>query len=237
MSQLDELYTKWKAKPGSKTLTPLVTELNPLIDKAMRSYGLSKSPGLKTRAQLHVIKVLPGYDPKRAGLKTFVTGELQRLRRIGAQQEFAIPIPEQAAIDLKGVRRQEKELTYSLGRDPTPQELADVTRLSPRRIATIKRKYGAPVVSESMFRSQEGEVNTPGVTTGLNPDNLWVDAVYDTLDPIDKKIVDWTLGRSGEPTLTKTQIAAKLGMSVSAITQRAARVARKLEEGSEYRVI
>jgi DNA-directed RNA polymerase specialized sigma subunit len=232
-----QLYERWKARPGPATLTPLMKSVTPLIDKALRSYGFEGNPNVRSRAQVHVMGVLPRYNPSKASLRTFLTNELKRIQRFGPQQRFAIPIPEQAALDLKSVERHERELSYTLGRDPTWEELSDATGLSSRRVQAVKSKYGVPVLSETAFETPEGDISPPGVTGGLDPEDLWMEAVYGGLDPIDKKILDWSMGHHGQRQLTKTQMAANLNMSVSAITQRALRIARKLEEGREHRIL
>lgn len=234
---LEGLYKQWKSSPGPTTLTPLVTALNPLVDKALKSYGYDKEPNMRTTAQLHVIKSLGRYDPMKSQLRTFMTNELKRIQRLGPRHRFAIPIPEQAALDLKSVDRHENELRYTLGRDPTVDELSDTSGISSSRIQSIRRKYAVPIVTEDAFRGDDNEPTLPGTVAGLDPQTLWIEAVYPDLDPADKKIVDWTLGWHGQSRLSKTEMAARLKVSVAAVTQRAARISRRFDEGAGYRPI
>jgi DNA-directed RNA polymerase specialized sigma subunit len=76
-----------------------------------------------------------------------------------------------------------------------------------------------------------------GTESGLDFEDLWIDAVYGELDGRDRKIMDWTLGWHGQPKLTKTEMAKRLGMSVSAITQRAMRIANRVDEGREHTIL
>jgi len=231
-----QLYKQWKASPNPGTLTPLVSSLRPTIDSALRTYGYADDPNMRTTAQLHVIKALPRYDPKRAKLNTFVFNELKRIQRFGPKQQHAIPIPEQAALDLRSLQRIEHDLVHELGREPTPPELADKSGLSVRRINSIRRRYAIPTVTEQAFESDIGVRDVPA-TRGNESERLWLDALYAELDPIDKKILDWSLGMHGQPRISKTQMATKLGISIPAITQRARRLSARVSEGMEYEIL
>jgi len=234
---LEDMFGRWKSKPGPGTLTPLITALNPLVDKTLKSYGYDKEPNMRTTAQLHMIKSLNRYDPTKSQLKTFMTNELKRIQRLGPKHRYTIAIPEQAALDLKSIDRHEAELQHTLGRDPSTDELSDMSGLSTGRIQAVRKKYSVPVVTEDAFQSPEGGVSVPGTSPGLDPQTVWLEAVYPDLDPADKKIMDWSLGWHGQPKLSKTQMAVKLGVSVAAITQRSMRISKRLEEGAGYRPI
>jgi len=235
---IDRLFNTWKQAPGPNTVTPLVKSLDPMISKALSSYGYAGDPNMKTTAQLHVIKALPRFDPKRAQLGTFVFNELKRLQRLGPKQQHAIPMPEQAAFDLKSIQRVEHDLSYKLGREPNHDELADATGLASRRIQAIKKRYGMPTLTEQSFATDEGFIEVPGQRSGSDESQeLWTEAVYYEMDPVDKKIFDWSTGLHGQSKISKTNMAAKLGISIPAITQRAQRISKKLTEGMEYNIL
>jgi DNA-directed RNA polymerase specialized sigma subunit len=237
----DDYFKVWKKEPSPRTLTPLMSSLKPTLDRAIKSYGFDpKDSNIRSTAQLHAIKVLNRFDPEhqsKAKLDTFMMNEMRRLQRIGTQQKYAIPVPEQAAMDLKAVTERENELAYELGRDPTPNELSDFTGLSKRRIATIKQKYGMPVIHSQVRDTEGGGQEMVGTEEGLDFEQLWIDAVYDELDGRDKKILDWTLGHHGQPKLTKTEMAKRLKISIPAVTQRAARIANKIDEGRSNTIL
>jgi len=228
-----ELFQQWHTAPTPTTLSPLLTELEPSIMKALKTYGYAKDPNMRTSVQLHLANSLQRFDPQKSNIKTFVNHELKRINRLGPRHRFAIPMPEQAALDLRDVERQRTELTAATGREPTVKELADSTGLSSQKISRIQTRYATPVLTqESLAQSGQSE---PGTET-LDYDQLWLEAVYDGLDGVDQKIVDWTLGWHAQPTLTKTDIAAKLGLSISAISQRAQNLAVKFDEGRGHQL-
>ena len=236
-ASIDSLYKHYQSNKRPETLTPLIGALQPTIDKAIKTYGYTGDPSVRTAAQLHVAKAIERFDPSRgAALPTFVFTELQRLQRIGSKQSFAIPMPEQAALDLKAIRNTSEELKYELGREPNSDELADATGISHKRLEYVMKKYNRPSISEAAFTTDEGSKATPG-TVRPDTEQLWMDLTHAQLSPTDKKIMEWSTGMRGSERLTKSMIAARLGISVPAVSQRAARIAKQLEEGYNYQVI
>lgn len=222
-----QAWDAWKKTPGPDTLTPLIRSVNPVIDRALHSYGMSNDPTMKNVAQLHVIKVLPRFDPSKSKLETFLTNELKRLQRIGTQQTQMIKAPERVVLDWRHVNNSELELKDRLGRDPTVDELSDFTGIGTRRISMIRRSMKPTITAESFSQGDNQQVG--GVSADY--EDLWRDSFYAGLgDPVDRKIMDWTLGWHDQPQLSKTEMARRLGISSAAVSQRSARLASSLEQ-------
>ena len=231
-ADIDKLYESWRRQPDSSHTTAVVQALDPVISKALHGYGFGGDSLARTTAQLHLAKALPRFDPSRGKLSSFAVTELQRLQRVLPRQQYALPVPEAAAFDLRDLKLAETELSAELGRDATMAELSDKTGLSRLRITRLRQRFGRPEVSESAFVSEAGYTDLPGVNS--RSEAAWVDAVYDEVDPVDKKIMEWSMGRGGQPVLSKTEIARRLNISPAAVTQRGIRLANKLEEGMAY---
>jgi DNA-directed RNA polymerase specialized sigma subunit len=225
------LFDAWKAAPGPATLTPLVGRLDPIVNKALGAYGYSGDANMKSTARLLAIQALPKYDPSKAALDTFVFGELRRLQRIGPQQEHAIPIPERVILERRIVERTTDELQEELGRPPTDDELLDRTGLSNKRLRTLRAAHGEVVGPR---RDEAGQVIADATDTS-DGSGLWEAAVVDSLDPVDRKIYEWSTGSGGER-MTKLQMAQRLRLSPAAITQRSSRIARLLRSGEGMQV-
>jgi len=232
MDKMHEAYQAWKAKPDKRNMAGVITALDPVIDKALTTYGFQGNANAKAMARLHAASVLPRYDESKAKLNTFMTNELQRLQRIVPKASAPLSVPEGAALDLRTLQAHERDIATSKGRDATVAELADGTGLSPKRIEYIRTRYAIPTVGEQSFLDEEGYTSVPG--TLARDESVWIDAVYDEVDDIDKKILDWSLGRAGEPLLSKREMAERLGVSAAAVTQRSIRLANKLQEGTQY---
>jgi len=54
--------------------------------------------------------------------------------------------------------------------------------------------------------------------------------VYDSSDATDRRLIELTTGYGGTPIMSKTQAAAKLGISTAQVTRRTARIGEKLNE-------
>ena len=230
-SEVPDLFGTWKAAPGPKTLTPLVQQLDPVIDKALGAYGYAGDANMKNTARLLAVKALPRYDPEKATLNTFVFGELRRLQRVGPQQEYAVPIPERIMLERAAADRATDDLREELGRQPTDDELLDRTGLTLKRLRTLR---GVPTQVVGSRTDDAGQVITDAADE-MDSSRLWEEAVAVSLDPVDRKIYEWSTGTGGER-LTKTQMAARLRLSPAAITQRSARIAQKLSAGEGMRI-
>ena len=226
------LYGAWKAKPGKQTLTPLLTHLDPVINKALSAYGYGDDRNMRNTARVLAIKALPKFDPERASLDTFVFGELRRLQREGPKQEFAVAIPERVMLDRATLNRSVGELRESLGRDPTDDEVVDATGISQKRLRTIR---GVVAQNVGPQLDEKGDVVTAGVDDVPDGRALWEEAVTSSFGPIDKKIYEWSTGVGGIR-LSKTQIAQRLRLSPAAITQRSARIVARLSEGEGMQI-
>jgi DNA-directed RNA polymerase specialized sigma subunit len=231
-------YEAWKKKPGPATMTPLVMRLSPTIDSALRGYGLQDDSMMRNAARIHVSEAVQSYDPKKgASLDTFVRTELQRLQRINAQRRSPIPVPEGALTDIKTIDTYEDELDHELGRPPTVFELADRSGISIKRIETLRKKY-KPVVTD-MSGTHSSDDDSPFLLPAqqFDRDQFAINMAYYDADPIDKKIMEWSLGLYGSKKLNKVQMAKKLGVSVPAISKRAQGIQGRIEEHRKYAVL
>lgn len=234
--EFDDLFDTWKQTPSPEINTKLLGTVQPIIDTAVNSYaGQSASPTLKNKARLMALKALGTYDPKKGNVKTHLLSQLQSLRRAAAQEQNIIGIPEQVGLDFQRLSAAENELRDSLSRDPSDDELADMTGLSTRRIKKI-RAFNQPV-SEGMTALQSGDseddTNTEIASTLPNytkHTDAWLDFVHGDLSPTDKLIMDMTLGRNGRRRASTQDIARRLNITPGAVSQRAAKIQQMIDQ-------
>jgi DNA-directed RNA polymerase specialized sigma subunit len=236
----DTLYPQWKANQSPETNTRMLQVIQPIVDTAVSSYGgKATSPNLKSRARLMALKALSTYDPQRGNVKTHLLSQLQSLRRLSAQEQNIISIPEQVGLDYRRLAESENELRDNLGRDVLDDELADHTGLSVRRIRKV-RAFNQPV-SEGMTTARsstsEDAANTdiasslPGAT---NTADAWMNFVYDDLSPTDKLIMDMSLGRNGRRATSTQDIARRLNITPGAVSQRAAKIQNMIDQRYQH---
>jgi RNA polymerase primary sigma factor len=234
-SAFDTAYQTWQTTKTPETNTALLGTLQPVIDTAVMSYaGQNASPTIRSRAKMMALKALDTYDPKRGNVRTHLLSQLQSLRRLSAQAQNIITIPEQVGLDYSRLNESEGELRDQLGRDPTDDELADQTGLSKKRIQKI-RAFNQPV-SEGMTTREVGDDEAYGGDVASNIPNstrsadAWFNFVYDDLGPVDKLIADMTLGRNGRRKASTQDIARRLNITPGAVSQRAAKIQSLLDK-------
>jgi DNA-directed RNA polymerase specialized sigma subunit len=229
--ELRPAYEAWSQKGGPEETAAFLQAIDPILQTALHSYGGEPSPVLKSHAKLIALRAARQYDPKRARLRTHLLTHLQSLRRISASLNQPVPVPEKAWLHWDRLQRAEEELRESLGREPSTLELADHSGLSVRRIERL-RKIMHPAYLASQVRREDPEsgATDPAIASWERP---WQDFVYHDLSPQDRFIMEASLGLYGRQRLSKQQIAKQLGITVSAVSQRAARIQKLLDQAQE----
>lgn len=223
-----DAFKAWKTTPTPATNSAVLKAVSPVIDSAMTSFGGSGGSTLRSRAKLLTLQALPSYDPSRGSLRTHLLGHLQRLRRVGADSQNIIRIPEAVALNFQHLSQAEAEFRDRFGREPSDSEIADRTGLSLKRITHI-RKSQLPV-SEGMTQvpSAEGDIHDPAVNARDPRQTAWEDFVYHDLGRTDQFIMDAALGRNGRRRMSVGAIAAALGVTAGAVSQRAKKIEQLL---------
>lgn len=239
-AEFDSVYPQWKSNPTPELNMQLVKTMQPVIDTAVSSYvGANASPTIRSRARLMALKSLGTYDPRRGNVKTHLLSQMQSLRRLAAKEQNIISIPEQVGLDFKRLNEAENELRDSLGRDPTDEEMADMTGLSTRRIRKV-RGFNQPV-SEGMtarHNSNSDDATNTDIASSLpnytRHTDAWLNFVYDDLSPTDKLVMDMTLGRNGRRRASTQEIAQRLRLTPGAVSQRAAKIQQMIDQRYQH---
>lgn len=228
-------YFAWKADPTPVALNEVVRVLTPILHKALQTYA-PKQEGkiLLGKAKILAIRAVRTYDPKSgAKLETHVMSQLQSLRRYAASSSTALKKSERYLQEYQEMKRQAAAFYEEHGRDPSDTELCDrmgisLTKLRKLRLYEV-REIGTSQAS-GINEEDSDESGSEVSTNSTDPQEIWLDYVYHDLSPIDQKILDWKMGMHGQPILSNQEIAKKLGITPSAVTQRAAKISRQLEE-------
>lgn len=225
---LSTQYNQWKQQDTPQTRRGVLTAVQPVIDRTVASYG--NHPYITGQAKKLALQALHTYDPQKGKLQSHIQSQLRGLQRLAMQQEQIISLPERVMLDRRDLLQAETTLEDKLGRLPSVDEIANYTGLNPRRIAYIRGT--SPAVSSGSLRGESGEPIDPAVqsaqpTTDLS---LWERMVYEDLSPRDKVIYDYTLGSHGTPKMAANALAARLGVTPAAISQRKAAIQQQLDQ-------
>lgn len=227
-------HQTWLKNQTPETNVEILKAVQPTIDTALASYvGKTPSPTMRSRARLMALNALQTFDPNRGNVRTHLLSQMQGLRRLAAKEQNIISIPEQVGLDFQRLDQAENELRDQLNRDPSDDEIADFTGLSTKRIRKI-RNFHQPI-AEGMTAVSTNAENTPTeIASSLPGDHsttdAWLNFVYDDLGPVDKLIMDMTLGRNGKRQTPTQEIARRLNITPGAVSQRAAKIQAMLDK-------
>lgn len=226
----DEFHS-WKSNPSPETRGALLHKVQPIIDTAIHTHvGPSASPVVKTQAKLMALNSLNSYDPEKGSMRTHMISQLRGLQRTAAQGNQIISIPERVALNRRHLMDAEGSLRDKLGRDPSDMEIADHTGLSLKRIGYIRQAHSG--TNTGSIIDEEGEVHSPAsvIPGAHSKDDAWADMIYHDLGDTDRSIMEYTLGLRGVQPISTNEIAARVGLSPGAISQRKAKIQSMLDE-------
>lgn len=228
-------HQSWLKNPTPEANTQIIKEVQPIIDTALSSYaGGTASPAIKTRAKLMALKAMQNFDPARGNIRTHLLSQLQSLRRLSAQEQNIISIPEQVGLDYQKLTETENELRDRFSREPSDLEIADATGLSTRRIKKIRMFHKPVAEGSTVIETADDYADSGGVASKIpgqtSEQDAWADFVYGDLDPINKVIMDMSLGRNGRRKSPVQDIARKLNITPGAVSQRAAKIQAMLDK-------
>lgn len=229
----DTLWQQWKTTPTPDNGAALLSAIEPDIDKALRAHVARPTPLMRSKARELSLQALRTYDPARGTkMSSHIYSHMQGLRRYAGKVTAGVRVPERLLLDRNAVQSATADLADRLGRDPTDDELADHTGLSMRRLAAIRR-YHSPMTTGYMSQvGESGEGLDPASRLPNAPamSRAWLNLVYDELGPLDKKVLEYSLGYGGNPVLPVQVIAAKLRRSPGWVSQRTKLIQEKLDQ-------
>lgn len=218
----DDAYTAWKADPSPSNLNATVRSLDGTINYALYAVGDTDNPQLKHQARLFAADAVKTFDPtKGAQLPSWVSGQLQSLRRFKRENTGPVKVPERAQLDAWHLEKSRRDYLDKNGVEPDVKQLADSSNLSVKRIADVRRAT-RPVVAQDAIGDVEQNL--------VDFTDEALEYVFDESDATDRKIIEHLTGYGGTKTMPKHLLAQQMGVSPSQITRRSERIARKLQD-------
>lgn len=221
-SSPDTLFANYQTDPSQDNLRTVVRALDPTVNQVLGSINAADDPTVRAEARRIAAESVLSYSPDRgAALPTYVTSQLQQLRRFKRQTQSPVSIPDRLQLDSYHLDRKRKEFIDRHGRDPDMLELSDFSHIPLRRIKKIN----------SATRSMVAEDTIDAVSgTALDFDGEAVDYVYSDSDYLDRKILEHRLGYGGGEQLSLDELAVRLKLSPSQISRKSKRLAWRIQE-------
>jgi DNA-directed RNA polymerase specialized sigma subunit len=227
----NEPFARWKADPRPEVLRESINSMDDVIKSSIRRYvGTKSSPIVDQRARLLAAKALQSYDPKKgANLKTHIANQLRSLQRLAPDITDPLPPPERFRRHQREIMNASELLSEQLGREVTDEEIAELTSLPPARVSKVRSRMRARIPLSAFEEADEGEGDE--LVAGKHDDyDDWLDAVYHDLGNVDRLILMHRVGYRNADLLSTKEIAERLGMSPAAVSQRASRIQKRLDE-------
>lgn len=224
-----QAYNRWVVNQSPENMAELVSAFMPTVNSELQQYSGSRNL-LRARAKSYVIQAIKSFDPTGpAKLNSWVVTNLKQLSRYGKRLR-----PIRASEDLirssADLHRVELELEDRLGRKPTDEELQDETGWTPKALERIRAASVASIGEGAATSTDEDESpEAPGVEK-MDEIPFISDSVYQSLDKRDRSIFDHRLGTHGKKQLSGIDIAKKLGVTPSYVSQRASRIGSLISE-------
>lgn len=223
-----DAYTAWKMEPSEQNASSVFKALEPQIGTALHTFAPGMEDGLKMKAKVLTMQAMKTYNPKKGmHLKSYVYQQLQPLQREFGVRSNVVKVPERHIMERQRLTIAETELSDQLGRPPSVMELADYTHTPVKRITAIRAARMAVPESKTL----DPETGSPTISQRENAQEVWSQYVYQSLDPTNQRIFEMVTGYGGTKTVPKQEIAKKLRISPSAVSQRIGVITKKLEEG------
>lgn len=216
-----QLWQAWKADKSDQNLESLIKQVNPIIQSQVNKLSTNNIPrsALEAHAINLAINSFDNYDPNKTQLNTYLTWQLKPLNRYVYKHQNIGKIPESRIVHIGAINRAETELSELYGRAPTDQEIADQTGIALRDVNLIKKEN-----RQDLSKGFGAEDWQRSYTT--YDDTLWL--LWGELEGRDREILEYLYGMNGKETLGPSEIANKLGISPSRISQLKNRIADKL---------
>ena len=209
-----------------------MNDIDKMVDdhKRLINYEASKYSGfvplsvVTAEAYKLAYKAARNYDPKsEAKFSTHLTNQLKKLSRISTQFGSTVRLPENKQFKQQRLHNISLQLKEELGREPSVQELADATGMHIKEINFLLQNRRQDVSVGNLLFSPLF------VSNSANDD--WLSLVYHDLSNTDKVIFEYKTGFGGKSKLSNEEIAKKLHISASTISNRAKIIADKIGEG------
>jgi RNA polymerase primary sigma factor len=243
LTHAEELDLARRKDLGDEAARRRLVECNlRLVISMARAYSTSGVPllDLIQEGNMGLMRAVEKFDYRRGyKLSTYATWWIrQSMSRAIADQGRTIRLPLHILDVVKKLRRANRKLTQSLGRDPLPSELAAELQLPVERVIELQRMTEDPVSleapvgdGESLFADMVEDVHA------LRPDDQvageerrrQLEEALDMLNERTRRVIEARFGLGDRDPATLEQVGTEIGVTRERVRQIETRALRELE--------
>lgn len=230
------MWQEWKASDEDPhKLNPLMDSMSGLVNYRVNMFAGRvplPTPVIEAEVNKHLVQALRDYDPTYVGksgqtaqLHTHVMNRLRKVRRFVTKYQNVGAIPEKRSENITEFRTLRAEMSDSLGREPSAEELAD------------SLKWALPEIHRMQSEERRDLLASGHVSESADPSALWpsrdkevVALLRYELSPRENLVLDYSMGLRGNPKLGTNDIAMRLGVSPPTVSRIKGKIAKKFEE-------
>lgn len=191
----------------------LIKENKKLIDLEASRYS-ANLPLISVQIEAYKLarEAAKSFDPQSGNkFSTHLVNNLKKLSRLSTKYGTVVRTPENVQFGVNKLQNIHTDLTHTLGRDPTTEELSHHSGLSIKAVTGMLTTKKSSTGMSSLF-------DAPTLFDSQNDE--WIQFVYHDLADKDKLIFEHKTGFGGKKILSNTEIAKKLNLSTSTLNNR-----------------
>lgn len=225
--KLETIVARWQQKETPEDTAKILASLKPTIDSAIHSYAPDSGTTLNIKAAKLALDAMRKFDAKAGTApSTYAFHNLKRLSRLSASSLNIMEPSETARVQQSALKAAAERFMDKYDREPSIQELSDLTGLPKKRIDVLNGIN--TVLSESSTLTTDTGRDT-WKNSGLS-DTDYLEYVYSGSSPIDQKIIEWSSGLHSKKTRSNNDIAKALKISAAAVSQRKQNIQKQIAE-------
>jgi DNA-directed RNA polymerase sigma subunit (sigma70/sigma32) len=207
-------WKQWRKDKDPNKLQSLLTYVDPTVQNRVHQFAAAPLPrvAIEAEAKRQAVLAMQTFNPaKGANLRTHVANRMPKIFRYVAKRQNIGTIPEHRVMRISTFNKAKEELFEKLKREPTPIEMADHLKWSPQEVGRMEAEMRKDLGHTASFQDMS--------FVDFNRNMETINFSYYSMSPQEQTVYDYSVGAHGKKRIKATEIAKKLGVSVSQVSK------------------